>query len=77
MRDLDSIRPQPFPLKLSEKTLKIRWQVKIPDPEFLKNAGIQSIYTLLKLAQLRWTIHDARKRVNTKEGYLLQKVKRS
>ena len=37
------------------KLLKIRWQDKIPDTEVLKKAKIQSVHTLLKLAQLRWT----------------------
>ena len=37
------------------KLLKIKWQDRIPDTEVLKRAGMQSIYTLLKLAQLRWT----------------------
>ena len=36
------------------KLLKIKWQDRIPDTEVLKRAGIQSVHTLLKLAQLRW-----------------------
>ena len=32
----------------------------IPDTEVLKRAGMQSVYTLLKLAQLRWTGHVTR-----------------
>ena len=39
------------------KLLKIKWQDRIPDTEVLKRAGMQSIHTLLKLAQLRWTDH--------------------
>ena len=39
------------------KLLKIKWQDRIPDTEVLKRAGMQSIHTLLKLAQLRWTGH--------------------
>ena len=35
------------------KLLKIKWQDRIPDTEVLKRAGMQSIQTLLKLAQLR------------------------
>ena len=35
------------------KLLKIKWQDRIPDTEVLKRAGMQSIHTLLKLAQLR------------------------
>ena len=37
--------------------LKIKWQDRIPDTEVLKRAGVQSVHTLLKLAQLRWTGH--------------------
>ena len=33
--------------------LKIKWQDRIPDTEVLKRAGMQSVHTLLKLAQLR------------------------
>ena len=40
--------------------LKIKWQDRIPDTEVLKRAGMQSIHTLLKLAQLRWTGHVTR-----------------
>ena len=42
------------------KLLKIKWQDRIPDTEVLKRAGMQSVYTLLKLAQLRWTGHVTR-----------------
>ena len=42
------------------KLLKIKWQDRIPDTEVLKRAGMQSIHTLLKLAQLRWTGHITR-----------------
>ena len=42
------------------KLLKIKWQDLIPDTEVLKRAGMQSIHTLLKLAQLRWTGHVTR-----------------
>ena len=42
------------------KLLKIKWQDRIPDKEVLKRAGMQSIHTLLKLAQLRWTGHVTR-----------------
>ena len=38
----------------------MRWQDKIPDTEVLKKANMQSVYTLLKLAQLRWTGHVTR-----------------
>ena len=42
------------------KLLKIKWQDGIPDTEVLKNAGIQNVHTLLKLAQLRWICHFTR-----------------
>ena len=42
------------------KLLKIKWQDRIPDKEVLKRAGMQSVHTLLKLAQLRWTCHVTR-----------------
>ena len=42
------------------KRLKIKWQDKIPDNEVLKRTGMQSVHTLLKLAQLRWTGHVTR-----------------
>ena len=32
-----------------------KWQDKIPDTEVLKRTGMQSVHTLLKLAQLKWT----------------------
>ena len=44
-----------FHLSCLRKVLKIRWQDKIPDTEVLKKAKTQSVYTLLKLAQLRLT----------------------
>ena len=37
--------------------MKIKWQERIPDTEGLKKAGMQSMHTALKLAQLRWTGH--------------------
>ena len=40
--------------------LKIKWQDRIPDTEVLKRAEMQSVHTLLKLAQLRWTGHVTR-----------------
>ena len=42
------------------KLLKIKWQDRIPDTKVLKRAGMQSVHTLLKLAQLRWTGHVTR-----------------
>ena len=49
-----------FHLSCLRKLLKIRWEDKIPDTEVLKKANMQSIHTLLKLAQLRWTGHVTR-----------------
>ena len=42
------------------KLLKIKWQDRIPDTEVLKRTGMQSVHTLLKLTQLRWTGHVTR-----------------
>ena len=53
-------KTEPLPYKLLRKLLKIIWQDRIPDTEVLKRAGMQSIHTLLKLAQLRWTGHVTR-----------------
>ena len=39
------------------KLLKIKWQDRIPETEVLKREGMQSVHTLLKSAQLRWTGH--------------------
>ena len=41
------------------KVRKIKWQDRIPNTEVLKRAGLQSVHTLLKLAQLRWTGQNA------------------
>ena len=49
-----------FILSCLKKLLKIRWQDKIPDTEVLKKAKMQSVHTLLKLPQLRWTGHLTR-----------------
>ena len=45
---------------LSEKAPKIRWQDKVPDIEVLTRAWMQSMHTLLKLVQLRWTGYATR-----------------
>ena len=47
-------------LSCLRKLLKIKWQDKIPDTEVLKIAGMQSMHTVLKLAQPRWTCHVIR-----------------
>ena len=44
-----------FQLSCLRKLLQIRWQYKIPDTEVLKKAKMQSVHSLLKLAQLSWT----------------------
>ena len=49
-----------FHLSCLRKVLKIRRQDKIPETEVLKKAKMQSVHTLLKLAQLRWTGHVTR-----------------
>ena len=49
-----------FQLSCLRKLLKIKWQDKIPDTEVLRKAGMQSMHTVLKLAQLRWTGHVIR-----------------
>ena len=49
-----------FHLSCLRKLLKIKWQDKIPDTEVLTKAGMQSMHTVLKLAQLRWTGHVIR-----------------
>ena len=48
-----------FNLSYLRKILKIRWQDKIPCTEVLKTAKMQSVHTLLKLAQLKmdWPCH--------------------
>ena len=59
MQNLDSLltakRLNHFHTSCLRKLLKIKWQDRIPDTEVLKRVGMQSIHTLLKLAQLRWT----------------------
>ena len=47
-----------FHLSCLRKLLKIRLQDKIPDTEVLKKANMQSVHTLLKLAQLKLCTHD-------------------
>ena len=42
------------------RLLKIKWQDRIPDTEVLNRAVMQSVHTLLKLAQLRCTGHVTR-----------------
>ena len=73
-------RDNNFHLSCLRKLLKIKWQDKIPDTEVLKKAGMQSIHTVLKLAQLRWTGHVIRmpdERLPKKVYEELQEGKRS
>ena len=49
-----------FHLSSLRKILKTRWPGKIPDTEVLQKANMQSVHTLLKLAQLRLTGHVTR-----------------
>ena len=49
-----------FHINCLRKLLKIRWQNKVPDTEVLKKSKMQSVHTLLNLAQLRWTGHVTR-----------------
>ena len=65
MRNVDSLptarqKTEPRPYKLLRKLLKIKWQDRIPDTEVLNRAGMQSVHSLLKLVQLRWTGHVTR-----------------
>ena len=49
-----------FHISFLRKLLNIKLQDRIPDTEVLKRAGMQSVLTLLKLVQLRWTGHVTR-----------------
>ena len=49
-----------FQTSCLRKLLKIKWPDRIPYTEVLKRAGMQSVHTLLKLAQLRCTGHVTR-----------------
>ena len=53
-------RDNHFHLSCLRKLFEIKWQDKIPDTEVLKKAGMQSMHTVLKLTQLRWTGHVIR-----------------
>ena len=55
-----AIRLNHFHTSCFRKLLKIKWPDRIPDAEVLKKAGMQSVHTLLKLAQFRWTGHVTR-----------------
>ena len=49
-----------FHTRWLRKLLKIKLQDRIPNTKVLKRIGMQSVLTLLKLAQLRWTGHVTR-----------------
>ena len=49
-----------FHFSCLRKLLNIKWQDKIQDMEVLKKAVVQSMHTVLKLEQLRWTDHVIR-----------------
>ena len=49
-----------FHTSCPRKLVKIKWQDRIPDTEVLKRAEVQSVHTLLKLAQLRLIGHVTR-----------------
>ncbi|BHF69289.1 hypothetical protein SprV_0301233200 [Sparganum proliferum] len=46
-----------FYLSCLSRILKLRWQDRIPDTDFLERTGILSIYTMLSQLQLRWGGH--------------------
>ena len=54
--------PGSFVVELGSQliTMNIKWQDNIADTGVLKKAGMQSMHTVLKLAQLRWTGHVIR-----------------
>ena len=65
MQNLDSLptacqKLNHFHTSCLRKLLKIKWQDRIPVEDVLKRAGMQSVHTLLKLSQLRWTGHVTR-----------------
>ena len=59
-----------FHTRCLRKLLKVKWQDKIPDTEVLKRAGMQSVHTLLNVAQLRWTGHVTRMAVCQRKSYM-------
>ncbi|KAJ1135619.1 hypothetical protein NDU88_002057 [Pleurodeles waltl] len=46
-----------FHMDCLRRLLKITWQVKVSDTDVLSQAGLPSIYTLLRRAQVRWADH--------------------
>ena len=49
-----------FHLRCLRNVLNIRWQDRIPDTEVLERAGLQTITTIIRKAQLRWAGHVSR-----------------
>ncbi|XP_071484152.1 uncharacterized protein [Diadema antillarum] len=49
-----------FHMRCLRKLLRIRWEDKVPDTEVLKRAGIPSIITKIRKAQVRWAGHVTR-----------------
>jgi hypothetical protein len=49
-----------FHMSCLRRIMKIKWQDKVPDTEILERANMQSMYTLLQKAQLRWSGHVSR-----------------
>ncbi|BHF69040.1 hypothetical protein SprV_0301208100 [Sparganum proliferum] len=49
-----------FHLSCLRRTLKLRWQDRIPDAEVLERTGIFSIHAMLRQLQLRWSGHLVR-----------------
>ncbi|KAJ8041271.1 hypothetical protein HOLleu_12042 [Holothuria leucospilota] len=49
-----------FHMSCLRRLLHIRWQDMVPDTEILRRANLQSIFTLLQKAQVRWAGHTVR-----------------
>ena len=49
-----------FHLNCLRKLLRLKWQDKVPDTEILEQAGMSSIFTMLRKTQLRWAGHVLR-----------------
>ncbi|KAJ1205004.1 hypothetical protein NDU88_000439 [Pleurodeles waltl] len=49
-----------FHMNYLRRLLKMSWQDKVPDTDVLSQAGLQSIYSLLRRAQVRWAGHLVR-----------------
>nr|VZH89407.1 unnamed protein product [Spirometra erinaceieuropaei] len=49
-----------FHLSCLRRTLRLKWQDRIPDTDVLERTGILSIYAILRQIQLRWSGHLVR-----------------